>query len=131
MPAAPFQEFNLNGVQGTMHGVAPLMIVNGPYARKIGLHGGNGCFGPGFRANAAIGRAVRLALVNIGASVTNVNVLSGATSVFWRDITFGGNQYTDAIQKELNLPVKFIGVGEQIDDLRPFSAKDFVDALFE
>ncbi|HVT04307.1 MAG TPA: type IV pilus assembly protein PilM [Thermoanaerobaculia bacterium] len=44
-----------------------------------------------------------LALVNIGASVTNVNVLSGATSLFWRDITFGGNQYTDAIQRELNL----------------------------
>ncbi|MEO7727482.1 MAG: UGSC family (seleno)protein, partial [Burkholderiales bacterium] len=36
------EEFNLNGVQGTMHGVAPLMIVNGPYAKKIGLHGGNG-----------------------------------------------------------------------------------------
>jgi type IV pilus assembly protein PilM len=44
-----------------------------------------------------------IALVNIGASVTNVNVLNGQTSVFWRDITFGGNQYTDAIQRELNL----------------------------
>lgn len=44
-----------------------------------------------------------LALVNIGASVTNVNVLSGTTSMFWRDITFGGNQYTDAIQRELSL----------------------------
>jgi len=44
-----------------------------------------------------------LALVNIGASVTNVNVLSGGTSLFWRDITFGGNQYTDAIQRELSL----------------------------
>lgn len=44
-----------------------------------------------------------MALVNIGASVTNVNVLSGSTSLFWRDITFGGNQYTDAIQRELNL----------------------------
>ncbi|MGB4854954.1 MAG: hypothetical protein WBP37_05375, partial [Candidatus Dechloromonas phosphoritropha] len=28
-------------------------------------------------------------------------------------------------------PIRFIGVGEQIDDLRPFSARDFVDALFE
>jgi type IV pilus assembly protein PilM len=44
-----------------------------------------------------------LALVNVGASVTNVNIISGATSQFWRDITFGGNQYTDAIQRELNL----------------------------
>jgi hypothetical protein len=29
------EEFNLNGVQGTMHGVAPLMIVNGPYAQPF------------------------------------------------------------------------------------------------
>jgi type IV pilus assembly protein PilM len=47
------------------------------------------------------GRVV--ALVNIGASVTNVNILSGANTIFWRDISFGGNQYTDAIQKQLSL----------------------------
>ena len=40
--------FNLYGVQATTHPVAPLLIVNGPYARTIGLHGGSGCFGPGF-----------------------------------------------------------------------------------
>ncbi len=60
------EEFNLGGVQCTMHGVAPLMIVNGPYAKQIGLHGGNGCFGPGFRANTTIGRAIRLLLLNVG-----------------------------------------------------------------
>lgn len=65
-------EFCLNGVQGTMHGVAPLMIVNGPYAGKIGLHGGNGCFGPGFRANASIGRAIRLMLMNLGGGIPGV-----------------------------------------------------------
>jgi len=63
------EEFNLNGVQGTMHGVAPLMIVNGPYAKKIGIHGSNGCFGPGFRANATIGRAIRLMLLNLGGGI--------------------------------------------------------------
>ena len=47
------------------------------------------------------GRVV--ALVNIGASVTNVNILSGSSTIFWRDISFGGNQYTDAIQKQLSL----------------------------
>ena len=36
-----------------------------------------------------------------------------------------------AIKDELELPVKFIGVGEQLDDLQPFSAQDFVNALFE
>src|SRR5215213_10979911 len=63
------EEFNMGGVQCTMHGVAPLMIVNGPYAQKIGIHGGNGCFGPGFRANATIGRAIRLLLMNLGAGL--------------------------------------------------------------
>jgi len=65
-------EFNMNGVQGTMHGVAPLMIVNGPYAGQIGLHGGNGCFGPGFRANASIGRAIRLMMMNLGGGIAGV-----------------------------------------------------------
>ncbi|HEX6007626.1 MAG TPA: hypothetical protein VFY80_06665, partial [Burkholderiales bacterium] len=72
------EEFNLNGVQGTMHGVAPLMIVNGPYAATIGLHGGNGCFGPGFRANASIGRAIRLMLTNLGGGIPGV----GSATVF-------------------------------------------------
>jgi hypothetical protein len=58
--------FNLYGVQATTHPVAPLLVVNGPYGRQIGLHGGSGCFGPGFRANATIGRAIRLILLNVG-----------------------------------------------------------------
>ncbi len=66
------EEFNMNGVQGTMHGVAPLMIVNGPHAKKIGLHGGNGCFGPGFRANATIGRAIRLIMMNLGGGIAGL-----------------------------------------------------------
>ena len=59
-------EFNLYGVQATTHPVAPLVIVNGPYARTIGMHAGSGLFGPGFRANATIGRAIRLTLLNVG-----------------------------------------------------------------
>lgn len=58
--------FNLYGIQATTHPVAPLLIVNGPGARRIGVHAGSGCFGPGFRANATIGRAVRLILMNVG-----------------------------------------------------------------
>ena len=66
------EAFNMGGVQCTMHGVAPLMIVNGPYAQQIGLHGGNGCFGPGFRANATIGRAIRLLLMNLGGGLAGL-----------------------------------------------------------
>ena len=35
-----------------------------------------------------------------------------------------------AIREDLDVPVKYIGVGEQIDDLQPFNAKDFAHALF-
>jgi type IV pilus assembly protein PilM len=56
-----------------------------------------------YEVNYGVNDGKVLALVNIGASVTNVNVISGSSSLFWRDITFGGNQYTDAIQRELNL----------------------------
>jgi type IV pilus assembly protein PilM len=56
-----------------------------------------------YEANYPVEPGSVVALVNVGASVTNVNVLSGGNTVFWRDISFGGNQYTDAIQKQLSL----------------------------
>ena len=43
------------------------------------------------------------ALINIGSSVMNINIMHGDNSIFWRDISFGGNIYTDAIQKELGV----------------------------
>jgi len=58
--------FNLNGVQATTHMAAPLLVVNGPIAREIGMNGGGNCFGSGNRANATIGRAIRLVLLNVG-----------------------------------------------------------------
>lgn len=63
------QAFNLYGVQATTHPVAPLVIVNGPIAKKLDINSGYGLFGPGTRANAAIGRAIRLILVNAGGAV--------------------------------------------------------------
>ena len=56
-----------------------------------------------FEANYSIGDEA-VALVNIGASVMNINVISEGSSIFWRDVAFGGNQSTEAIQRELNLP---------------------------
>jgi type IV pilus assembly protein PilM len=44
-----------------------------------------------------------VALLNIGASTTNINILNGARSVFTRDASVGGNQYTGLLQKELGL----------------------------
>lgn len=58
--------FNLNGVQATTHMAAPLIVVNGPVRREIGLNAAANVFGSGYRANATIGRAVRLILLNVG-----------------------------------------------------------------
>ena len=44
-----------------------------------------------------------VALINIGASVVNISVMNGSVPVFTRDLTTGGNSYTEAIQKDLNL----------------------------
>ena len=56
-----------------------------------------------YEMNYEVDSGVTCALANIGASVTNVAVLKGSSSIFWRDISIGGSQYSDAIRKELNL----------------------------
>lgn len=58
--------FNLNGVQTTTHGCAPLLMVSGPVVKALEFNTREGAFGHGCRASAAIGRAVRLILWNIG-----------------------------------------------------------------
>lgn len=64
--------FNLFAVQATTHPCSPCVIVNGPVTRAIGLNGRYGAFGPGYRANATIGRAIRLVLLNVGGALPGV-----------------------------------------------------------
>jgi hypothetical protein len=56
------EPFNLYGMQATTHPCAPLIIVNGPIAKEIGMNPGHSALGAGNRANATIGRAIRLSL---------------------------------------------------------------------
>ena len=58
--------FNLRGVQTTDENVAPLLVVSGPVAARIGVNAGWGALGPGWPANAAIGRALHLVMHNLG-----------------------------------------------------------------
>jgi len=58
--------FNLRGVQTTDENVAPLLVVNGPVAKRLGINAGWGALGPGWPANAAIGRAAHLVMHNLG-----------------------------------------------------------------
>ena len=63
------EAFNLYGIQTTTHQCAPLLIVNGPLARELDINCGHNAFGPGWQANATIGRAIRLILLNIGGAL--------------------------------------------------------------
>ena len=59
--------FDLTEMQATTHCTAPLIIVNGPARNSCGpIASGTGALGPGHRANASIGRALRLTMINIG-----------------------------------------------------------------
>lgn len=64
--------FNLYAVQSTTHPCAPLLIVNGPLARELGMNARYNAFGQGWRPNATIGRAIRLILLNVGGGVPGV-----------------------------------------------------------
>lgn len=61
--------FNLVGPSSSLGGSAILIIVNGPVTRELNINSGNNLFGPGNRANATIGRAVRLILMNACAAI--------------------------------------------------------------
>src|SRR5262249_6463546 len=60
------ERFDVQGLQATSDPAAPLVIVSGPVVQQVEINHGIGLFGHGSRANATIGRAVRLVLVNIG-----------------------------------------------------------------
>ncbi|MBI2864279.1 MAG: hypothetical protein HYX94_06915 [Chloroflexi bacterium] len=59
-------DYVLRAVQVTTNPTTPFLIVNGPIRQQIGLNCGASALGPGFRANATIGRAIRLILLNVG-----------------------------------------------------------------
>ncbi len=64
--------FNLFAVQATTHPCSPLLIVNGPVVDRLGINARYGAFGPGVRANATIGRAMRLVLLNVGGAAAGI-----------------------------------------------------------
>jgi len=70
-----------------------------PRVVDIDAFGLQNCFEVNYEPDA--GQTV--ALLNVGASVMNINIVRGGVPLFTRDVSVGGNQYTDALQKELDL----------------------------
>jgi type IV pilus assembly protein PilM len=75
-----------------------------------------------------------IALLNVGASIMNINIIKGGTSIFNRDIAVGGNQYTDAIQKDLNLSfdqAEALKRGSRVEGAAPENLSPILQAVSE
>lgn len=73
-----------------------------------------------------------VALINMGAGVTSINVIARGQSVFWRDISFGGNQFTEALQREFNLSfdqAELLKRGESVGSYSANDARKVLDAI--
>ena len=73
-------------------------------------------------------------LLNAGASATNINILNGEQSVFTRDVSIGGNAYTEALQRELSLPYEVadqLKRGEAVDGISFEDARPVLRAVTE
>lgn len=65
-------KYNLHQSVTTSHPGGNLVLVSGPIAQEIGLSGKQGCMGPGYPANATLGRAVNLVIMNVSRSVPGI-----------------------------------------------------------
>jgi type IV pilus assembly protein PilM len=87
-----------------------------------------------YEVNYGIDPGRVVALLNVGASIMNINIIKGGTSIFNRDIAVGGNQYTDAIQKDLNLSfdqAEALKKGERVDGAAPENLQPILQVVSE
>jgi type IV pilus assembly protein PilM len=87
-----------------------------------------------YEVNYGIQSGQVVALLNAGASATNINIIQGDQSVFTRDVSIGGNAYTEALQKELNLPFEqadHLKRGQAVDGMSFDDAKPVLRAVSE
>ena len=85
-----------------------------------------------YEANYDLDPRKVVALINMGASVTNINILARGTTVFWRDITMGGNSFTESLQREFNLSfqqAETLKRGEPVDRYTAADAKGVLDSM--
>ncbi|MEK7682322.1 MAG: hypothetical protein AAB369_05780, partial [Chloroflexota bacterium] len=69
-------KFRLFQAAITTHPAGNMVVVSGPLAKELGIHSKSGCLGPGFRANATIGRTLTLCMLNIARSIPGLSDLS-------------------------------------------------------
>jgi type IV pilus assembly protein PilM len=85
-----------------------------------------------YEANYGFDPSAIVVLLNAGASAININILSGSQSVFTRDVSMGGNAFTEAVQKELNLPFEAaeeLKKGQNVDGVSYEDARPVLRAM--
>jgi type IV pilus assembly protein PilM len=82
-----------------------------------------------YEANYGLEPGAVVVLLNAGASAININVLGGDQSLFTRDISMGGNAYTEAVQKELNLPFETAERAKKGEPVEGITFDDVVPVL--
>ncbi len=85
-----------------------------------------------YEANYGLEATSVVALLNAGASAININILAGGQSVFTRDVSMAGNAFTEAVQKELNLPfdaAEEVKKGQNVDGVTYDDARPVLRAM--
>ncbi len=75
-----------------------------------------------------------VALLNVGASIMNINIVRGGVPLFTRDVSVGGNQYTDTLQKELDLSyedAEKLKHGQEIPNIQPDQKSPHIRSVSE
>lgn len=90
------EKANCHSTTGTLSGAVQTVVVNGPIRSKIGIESGAGCMGPGFRANATIGRALRLVIRNVCRAIPGVLDRASFSSPHRFSFCFGENEEESA-----------------------------------
>lgn len=134
-------KFNLPGVNATTHPVAICTILNGPISHEIDINSDVGCLGPGNIANATIGRALRLCMINIAGAIPGIGDHATMGSPAKYSYCFGENE-NESPWEPLNLERGFntdystvtvmaAEAPQNVNDHRSKNAEDLLDTIVQ
>jgi len=135
------EKFNLPGINATTHPVAICAILNGPIGDEIGINHGAGCLGPGNIANATIGRAVRLCLINIAGAIPGIGDHATLASPSKYSVCFGETEDENPWEplhvergfrkNESTVTVMALDSPHNVNDHRSKAAEDLIDTIID
>jgi hypothetical protein len=101
-----YQKYNLNSILRSTNSFSFMQVVNGPIVRQLKMNSGTGALSPGNQANASMGRALRLFLINLGGGVPGVNLMAVIGNVSSYSFMFAENE-TDSPWEPLSVSLGY------------------------